>query len=123
MPRLLPWRRRDTADAPYIWQFAMQAQIRPVLSGAGHQRYERFDVCVPYWPFTMRRHLRLDHVKFAFTHSIDERIRKEIVEPSGMSQEILVLWCKKAEERYTVPRRLIGRCGIRIFEWHIVSHA
>jgi hypothetical protein len=114
------WRRRDTADALNLFhRMAAQARIRPILAG---ERNERFDVHVPLWPFTVRRYLSNAQVQSAFTHMIDERIRKEISEPGDVADDIMVLWRKDWEERYSVQRRLVGRLGLAIFEWHCVRH-
>ena len=113
--------RPGSADAALHWRrLAQQARIYPVTVDG---QYQRFVVHVPCWPYTLRRRLRDGQARYAFLHLIDERIRLEIVEPAGASEETLVLWRKRAEERHTVQRRLVGRWGATIFEWHVVRHA
>lgn len=114
-------RRRDAYEPEIFWHWlALRAQIRPVVTEG---RYDRFVVRVPCWRFTVRRRLRHNQVKFAFMHLIDERIRDEIVEPGGVSEDTIVLGCRNAEERHSVQRRLVDRWGATIFEWHRITHS
>lgn len=103
-------------------RLAAQAKIHPVLAGVGYERYERFDIHVPYWPLTVRYRLRSRQYRFAFIHLINERLETEIVKPSGISQVAMVLWRKQDEEQHSIQRRLVGRWGAIIWTWHSVSH-
>jgi hypothetical protein len=113
--------RPDPAETTPFWRrLGEQAQIQAVTIDGG---FQRFIVSVPYWSFMVRLYLRHDQVKFAFLHMIDERIKAEIVEPSGVPEETLVLWRKRVEEGHAVQRKLLGRWDVSILEWHRVRHS
>jgi hypothetical protein len=87
---------------PFWLTLTRQARIQPVIADG---RCECVMVRLPYWRFSVRRHLRHGQARYAFLHMIDERIRAELT----------------VAEDHPVPRKLVGRWGTTIMTWHEVT--